>query len=298
MAGNYLLVKLVFHSPYYSYPAGAEGGRGPTLPPPSTLIGALMAAYLRLRKPTEDEPPPHLVSSIKYAYFRAPPYATTASLNTHFTWLAQRKQRLELIRAMGILNKTVIGAATEEELREAAKIIINYARGPKELGPAHLRSDPYSWMARLRAMLFSPWPTYETYFWGDAYVLYLIDSELEDIKQAANHIFRVGPKETLVSSSVVEVKSVKIVDGSVGTRFYVPRDATTSACRRIEHMLTTLGDPIELMYMTKQTQVFCLPAPYTEELEFYDPAPGWVGVELETDNGTFQVIVPVRYAPS
>lgn len=298
MEGNYLLVKLVFHSPYYSYPAGAEGGHGPTLPPPSTLIGALMAAYLRLRGPTEEMPPPRLVNSIKYVYFWAPPYAATASLNTHFTWLAQRKQRLELIRAMGILSKAIAGAASEEELREAARIIINHARGPKELEPVHLKSDPHSWIVKLRAMLLSPWPTYETYFWGDAYVLYLVDGELEEIRRAANHLFRVGPKETLVSSDVVEVKSIKRIEGSVGTRFYLPKEATTSACRRVEHMLTALGDPVELVYLARQTKEFCLPAPYTDEPEFYDPAPGWVGVELETEEGAFQVVVPERYAPS
>lgn len=292
-----MLVKLVFHSPYYSYPAGAEGGRGPTLPPPSTLIGALMAAYLRLRGPREESPPPRLVNSIKYVYFWAPPYATTASLNTHFTWLTQRKQRLELIRAMKILHKAAKGAATDEELGEAARLIKNYARGPEWLGPEHLRSDPITWIANLRAILLSPWPTYETYFWGDAYVLYLVDGELEEIKRAADHVFRVGPKETLVSSDVVEVKSIRRVEGSVGTRFYLPKEVTASACRRVEHMLTALGDPVELVYLARQTKEFCIPPPFTDELEFYDPAPGWAGVELETEEGAFQVIVPEPYAP-
>lgn len=295
MGGNYLLVKLVFHSPYYSYPAGAEGGRGPTLPPPSTLIGALMAAYLRLRGPREGDPPTSLVNSVKYAYFWAPPYSTTASLNTHYTWLTQRKSRLELIEAMKILGKTVEGTATEEELRKAVSAIKNYGRGPRDLQPEHLKSDPHSWIAKLRAMLFSPWPTYETYFWGDAYALYIIEDE--ELKEAANYIFRVGPKETLVSSRVVEVRSAREVKGSVATRFYIPKEATVSACRRVEHMLTSLGDPVELIYIERRAKEFCLPTPYTGELEYYDPAPGWVGVELGTDEGVFQVVVPEGYAP-
>lgn len=295
MEGNYLLVKLVFHSPYYSYPAGAEGGRGPTLPPPSTLIGALMAAYLRLKGVVEAEPPPQMLNSVKYAYFWAPPYSVTANLNTHFTWLAQRKQRLELIKAMRILSRSE--AATEEELKEAVRIIKNLARGPKELEPEHLRSDPYYWLAKLRAMLLSPWPTYETYFWGDAYALYILDGEVEELKKAAGHIYRVGPKETLVSSSLVKVKAVKRVGGVVGTRFYVPREATVSVCQRVEYMLPTLGDPVELMYMAKAAREFCLPAPYTGELEYFEPEQGWAGVELETDEGVFQVVVPERYAP-
>ena len=246
---RYVLARLSFYGPFFSHIAGTVSGRGPSLPPPSTLAGALLAAYYRSRGPAEAKLDKRLLETIKLAYFWAPPYAVAPNLSRHYTFLVQKKHRVMRMK----------------ESRE------------------------------LLSLIFSPNPTYETYFWGDAYVLYVLDGEFErGLEEAVGHIFRIGHKETLVASVPVEVISKRRVD-MAKTRFYVPRDSTTSECSNVEKMLEVLGDPVELIYEKHALREYCVPPQYTDEPLFCDPAPGWAAVELETEAGIMQVLLPERY---
>nr|KJR73013.1 MAG: hypothetical protein TU35_08425 [Thermoproteus sp. AZ2] len=115
---RYVLVKLDFFSPYTSVPLYAEHGRGVLAPPPSTLIGALAAAYYY---PEEREIPDDFVEKVKHVAFWVPPYTEVENISRHFTWLSQRKQRLLITEAA---LKYLSGHISDEEISKTFKIML------------------------------------------------------------------------------------------------------------------------------------------------------------------------------
>lgn len=275
---NYLLIKLEFFSPYTSVLLYAEHGRGLLAPPPSTLIGALAAAYYH---PIEREIPEEFVKKIKYAAFWVPPYTEVENISRHFTWLSQRKQRVKIIEgAVDVLT-------SRRRLEDVASMFKNYAK--KDV--LKLREYGYSDQEIVRdslQILFAPATRLEVYYWRPAYALYVVEDEL---RKYAWNIFRIGPKETLVAATPVKILGIKKAGRErTRTRFYVKVDGLSSGCNyTVNYMLEKPGGDVGDM------APFCIPPRdgYIEDA----PADGWVGILLETEEGPFEAIVPEYVAP-
>ena len=279
----YALVKLDFFSPYTSVPFLAEHGRGNIAPPPSTLIGALAAAYFY---PNERDAFDELVRKVRYASFWVPPYASAENISRHFSVYSQKPQRLKVISAaMEVLRTKALSDNAIKDFRNYGGL-----RKPEALLSA---LSPLGVAKAALQILHQPASRLEVYYYGPAYVLYVLDDE--ELAKRAGYLFRIGPKEGLVSTTPLRIHSVEKHRGEVRTRFYLPARALPGGCG--EGLLVSYmawrpgGDPFNA-----EIEPFCLPPP-SEYIELVDLADGWVPVEIKTEEGELQAVVPKHAAP-
>jgi len=308
---RYVLVELDFYSPYVSTPFFAEQGAGPPLPPPLTLVGALSAVY---HYPEEVRGiPSHILKSVKYVAFWAPPYATVVNISRHFSGLSQRKERLKVLTAA---EKLVSGAVDEE--------VTNYVVGYSGKYRYHNAEEKIKVMDAFRAdvetygrydvaksvaqVLQQPSSVSETYFYTPrvsdspedrAYVLYVLDGELEDkLAKMAGEIYRAGQKETLVAATPLSVRVEQLQSGTVRTRFYVPRGAVanSSNCRTVYMLALSDVYVIDSGDVFNSTSEYCVPGP--SGYMVVEPKRGWVGVKIVSDSGVkLEALIPEYAAP-
>jgi CRISPR-associated protein Cas5a/b/c len=281
----YALVKLEFFSPYTSVPFLAEHGRGNIAPPPSTLLGALAAAYFY---PKETNAFDDVINKVRYVSFWVPPYAFAENILRHFSAFSQRPQRLKVISAAmkALTTKTL----SEDILRDFR----NYGglQRPEALLSAAL--SPIGMAKTVLQVLYQPASRLEVYYYAPAYVLYVLDDE--ELAKRAGYIFRVGPKESLVSATPLRIHGVEKHRGVVSTRFYLPARALPGGC----------GERFLVNYMAWRpggnpfnagVEPFCLPRPLDEYMELVVLADGWVPVKVKTEEREFQAVVPEHAAP-
>lgn len=290
------LVKLKFFSPYTSVPWFLEHGRGSPVPPPSTLIGALSAVYFY---PEERDIPDEFVSKVKYATFWVPPYTVAENLSRHFSAYSQRKQRLKALRA-------ALEVARGRHVDDAVlKDLMNYG-GVQETQKKLFKEGKITELELSRTvtqMLFQPATRLEVYYWGDAYALYALEEGLEEL---VGGIFRIGPKETLVSAWSVRIEKVEKIRDLIKTRFYVPCRAFKEGCEACRGQgtigfmaLKPQADPLQT-----EPEPFCIPdsAPFESSFLSFsvsDLAEGWSALRLQAPIGQpLDVVVPNAVAES
>ncbi len=281
----YALVKLEFFSPYTSVPFLAEHGRGNVAPPPSTLLGALAAAYFY---PNETDAFEEVVKKVRYVSFWVPPYATAENISRHFSVFSQRPQRLKVISAaMEVLKTKKLSENVIKDFR-------NYGGLQKPEALLSTALSPIGVAGAVLQVLHQPASRLEVYYYGPAYVLYVLDDE--ELAERVGYIFRVGPKEGLVSATRLRIDGVERHRGDVRTRFYLPARALPGGCG--ENFLVNYmawrpgGDPFNGL-----VEPFCLPRPFDEYMELAVLADGWVPVKIITEDGELQVVVPEHAAP-
>ncbi len=278
---RYVLIRLDFFSPYTSVPFLAEHGRGNVAPPPSTLIGALAATYYY---PIEKDVFEEVMERVRYVSFWVPRYTTVENISRHFTGFSQRDVRLKVIAAS---LKVVETKALDEK---AVKVFKNYG-GLSNLEGFISTYSPLDIARAALQILYQPASRLEVYYYGPAYVLYIIDNE--KLAEYAKYIFRVGPKESLVAVTPVRVDEVLKHDDEVRTRFYVPVRALEGECNyELAHMAWRPGgDPFE-----SGVEPFCVP-PAVDEMRLVAFKSGWTPVKLVTEDGEFQTVVPEDVLP-
>jgi CRISPR-associated protein Cas5a/b/c len=281
----YALVKLDFFSPYTSVPFLAEHGRGNIAPPPSTLIGALAAAYFY---PNERDVFDEVASKVRYVSFWVPPYAFVENISRHFSVFSQRPQRLKVISAaMEVLKTKALSDDVIKEFR-------NYGGLQRPEALLSTALSPIGVARTVLQVLYQPASRLEVYYYGPAYVLYVLDDE--ELAKRAGYLFRIGPKESLVSATPLRVYSVEKHRGEVRTRFYLPASALGGRCGEgflVNYMAWRPGgDPFNA-----EIEPFCLPRPFDEYMELVNLADGWVPLEIKTEEGEFQAVVPEHAAP-
>jgi len=294
---RYVLVELDFYSPYVSTPFFAEQGAGPPLPPPSTLVGALSAVY---HYPEEVVGvPSYILKSVKYASFWAPPYATVANISRHFSGLSQRKSRLKKITAAESLAK---GIVTENTLKNAT----DWKKEIEDLRMKIKKHGPYEVAKFITQVLLQPSALSETYFYaqggpGDrAYVLYVLDGELEaQLARLAGEIYRVGQKEVLVSSTLLDISVKRLHRDVVQTRFYAPARALADKTNcKIVYMVQL---PIDSYVLDAENpfnavEEYCVPGPSGRMTATVKK--GWAVVKIVAENGAeLETVVPEYAAP-
>ncbi|MEL9991469.1 MAG: CRISPR-associated protein Cas5 [Thermoproteus sp.] len=277
---EYVLLRVDFYSPYTSVQFFAEHGRGVPVPPPSTLLGALAAV---LYHPTEREVGEEVVEAVRYASFYVPHYQSVENISRHFTWLSQKKQRIKALKAA---TRLVEGAS----INEVYKDLKNYANIKSSL--EELRKHSPIEVARIAVqVLLMPATRLETYFAESGYLLYVIDDP--KVAESARMIYRLGPKESLIAVTPLEVENVqRIRDGAIKTRFYFPRDAARNVINCIETYM--FDRPVENPLFSTPRK-YCLPNPIEDML--VEPVDGWVPVQIIADGLELSAMVPEHAAP-
>ncbi len=279
---RYVLLKAEFYSPYTSVQVFAEHGRGPPVPPPSTLIGALAAPFYH---PEERDIGNDVLGQVRYVSFWVPPYHTVENVSRHVSIFSQRKQRARVIEAATRLAKG-------EKIGNVYGILKNYARVTQPIEDL----EKYGSIEVARAatqMLLQPASRLETYFAGPAYILYVVEGPLVDV---AGRIHRVGPKEGLVSVTPVEVRAERVEDEVITTRFYVPRVGGRQFLNCVEVHMWDVPDfrsrePVRAMMGVP----YCIPEPLNDM--HVEVADGWTGVRLVGGDVDMYLVVPGHAAP-
>ena len=274
---RHVLVRVDFFSPYSSVQYFSEHGRGPPLPPPSTLIGALAAA---IYYPVEREVEPGFVSKFKYVTFWAAPYFTVENISRHFTVYSQRKKRIEVLGAAMKIATT--GTADDEE----RKVLKNY--GNIDNIDKYLEKGVEAAARAAVQTLTSPATRLETYFSDSCYVLYILD---DDLAAPAGGIFRIGPKEALVAATPLEAKVERLNAREVETRFYFPAEAADAVgCQRAWMYEKPPSDPSK-----EPPKAYCIPHPGGNIRA--EPREGWASVVVKTSDIELPALLPEYVAP-
>lgn len=259
-----MLVKLDFFSPFVSKPAFLEHGAGPTLPPPTTLLGALGAVAVR---PEERFYAPRA----DFVLFWAPPYTEGVGLYRHYTFMTQKPGRLKkLPKAIEAVLR-----GREDEVVEsgmtARDLIQNF------LGVGSRR---------------------EVYFWAPAYLL-VSGGEAEKL---VPYIYRVGQKEGLVAATPLKFTAEDLGVMEVKTRFYIPA-GWASECTAVPYYGQTTAQCREEFFfdprlgLNAERQPFYVPPPmgYIR----VRPAEGYTAVKIVPEVGEeLYALLPKEYARS
>ncbi len=294
---RYVLLKAEFYSPYTSVQVFAEHGRGPPVPPPSTLIGALAAPFYH---PEERDIGNDVLGQVRYVSFWVPPYHTVENVSRHVSIFSQKKDRT---KALTIAMKLLQGVSIDHVYRD----LCNYAgfkcpskkKNPNynALRREHIRQlEKFGYVEAARTaaqILLQPASRLETYFAGPAYILYVVEGPLVDV---ARRIHRVGPKEGLVSVTPVEVRAERVDDEVITTRFYVPRVGGRQFLNCVEvHMWDApdfrAREPVRAMMGVP----YCIPEPLNDM--HVEVADGWTGVRLIGGDVDMYLVVPAHAAP-
>lgn len=275
---RYVLLKVDFYSPYTSVQVFAEHGRGPPVPPPSTLIGALAAP---LYHPEEKwELGADLLDLVKYVTFWVPPYAVVENISRHFSIFSQRKQRAKVIGAAMRLVEGGRVADVYDDLKNYA----NVRQSVEELE----RFGRYDVARMAVQVLLQPATRLETYFAESGYVLYVVEDKLAEV---AKRVFRIGPKESLVAATPIEVRVEPLESEVVKTRFYAPEEAGSqwSKCVNVYMLERPSKNPLA------DLKRYCVPEPLNDmEVEV---GKGWRAVRIVGEGVELKAVLPSYAAP-